>query len=123
MDSRLNTTNTFYAIRIDDTFDYVKTRGVPIQSKPYPTLVEAVEDQKIFEFHNITETIVGFRCPVYINGVNVPGYHMHFPTSNRSTGGHLLDLELNNAISRLTTSTILKWPCQQRRVQQCRPVR
>jgi len=97
LDSRLNTTNIFYAIRIDDTFDYVKTRSVPIQSKPYPTLAEAVEDQKIFEFHNITGTIVGFRCPAYINGVNVPGYHMHFLTSNRSTGGHLLDFELKNA--------------------------
>jgi acetolactate decarboxylase len=29
--------------------------------------------------------------------VNVPGYHMHFLTSNRSTGGHLLDFELKNA--------------------------
>src|SRR5512136_3059319 len=56
LDSRLSTTNIFYAIRIDDTFDYVKTRSVPIQSKPYPTLAEAVEDQKIFVFYNITGT-------------------------------------------------------------------
>lgn len=97
LDSKLDTTNIFYAIKIDDTFDYVKTRSVPIQSKPYPTLSEAVEGQKIFEFNNITGTIVGFRCPAYINGVNVPGYHMHFLTTNRSAGGHLLDFKLKNA--------------------------
>jgi acetolactate decarboxylase len=97
LDSKLDTTNIFYAIRIDDTFDYVETRSVPIQSKPYPTLSEAVEGQKIFEFHNVKGTIVGFRCPDYINGVNVPGYHMHFLTANCSAGGHLLDFKLNNA--------------------------
>jgi len=96
LDSKLDTTNIFYAIKINDTFDYVKTRSVPIQNKPYPTLSEAVEGQKIFEFHNVTGTIVGFRCPTYINGVNVPGYHMHFLTSNRSAGGHLLDFKLKN---------------------------
>jgi acetolactate decarboxylase len=98
LDSKLNTTNIFYAIRIDGTFDYVKTRSVPVQSKPYPTLSEAVEGQKIFEFHNVTGTIVGFRCPAYISGVNVPGYHMHFLTANRLAGGHLLDFNLKDAI-------------------------
>jgi acetolactate decarboxylase len=97
LDSKLDTKNIFYAIRIDGTFDYVETRSVPIQNKPYPTLSEAVKGQKIFEFHNVTGTIVGFRCPVYVNGVNVPGYHMHFLTANRSAGGHLLDFKLRNA--------------------------
>ena len=97
LDSKLDTKNIFYAIRIDGTFDYVETRSVPIQKKPYPTLSEAVKGQKIFEFHNVTGTIVGFRCPVYVNGVNVPGYHLHFLTANRSAGGHLLDFKLENA--------------------------
>jgi acetolactate decarboxylase len=97
LDSLLNTTNIFYAIRIDGTFDYIKTRSVPIQSKPYPTLSKAVEGQKIFEFYNVTGTIVGFRCPAYMSGVNVPGYHMHFLTGDKLAGGHLLDFKLKNA--------------------------
>ena len=97
VDGKLATKNLFYAIRIDGTFDYVKTRSVPIQSKPYPPLSEAVKGQKIFEFHNVKGTIVGFRCPDFVNGVNVPGYHMHFLTTNRSAGGHLLDFKLVNA--------------------------
>jgi len=97
LDDRLVTKNLFYGIRIDGTFDYVKTRSVPVQSKPYPPLSEAVKAQKIFEFHDVNGTIVGFRCPDYVNGVNVPGYHLHFITLDRSAGGHLLDFNLENA--------------------------
>lgn len=97
LDGSLGTKNLFYGIRIDGTFDYVKTRSVPMQSKPYPSLSEAVKDQKIFEFYSIKGTIVGFRCPDYVNGVNVPGYHLHFITRDRSAGGHLLDFKLENA--------------------------
>ena len=97
LDGRLATRNLFYGIRIDGTFDYVKTRSVPVQSKPYPPLSEAVKAQKVFEFHDVKGTIVGFRCPDYVNGVNVPGYHLHFITLDRSAGGHLLDFNLENA--------------------------
>jgi acetolactate decarboxylase len=97
LDSKLVTKNIFYAIRIDGTFDYVKTRSVPAQKKPYPTLSEAVKGQKVFEFQNVSGSLVGFRCPDYVKGVNVPGYHMHFITADRSRGGHLLDFRLENA--------------------------
>jgi acetolactate decarboxylase len=96
LDNKLPTKNIFYAIRIDGTFSYVKTRSVPIQNKPYPILSEAVKGQKIFEFNNVSGTIIGFRCPPYVNGVNVPGYHLHFITAERNAGGHLLDLKLTN---------------------------
>ena len=97
LDSKLVTKNIFYAIKIDGTFDYVKTRSVPAQMKPYPTLSEAVKGQKVFEFNNVSGTLVGFRCPDFVKGVNVPGYHMHFITADRSAGGHLLDFTLENA--------------------------
>jgi acetolactate decarboxylase len=97
IDSKLATKNLFYAIRIDGTFDYAKTRSVSIQTKPYPILSEAVKGQKIFELYNVRGTIAGFRCPAFVSGANVPGYHMHFITENRSAGGHLLDFKLGNA--------------------------
>ena len=97
LDGMLATRNLFYGIRIDGTFDYVKTRSVPMQSKPYPPLSEAIKAQKIFEFHDVKGTIVGFRCPDYVDGVNVPGYNLHFITLDRSAGGHLLDFNLENA--------------------------
>ena len=41
-------------------------------------------------------TIVGFRCPLYVNGINVPGYHLHFINGDRTRGGHVLSFEMIN---------------------------
>jgi len=90
LDSLLPTKSIFYAFKIVGTFEYVKTRSVPAQKKPYPKLVEVVKNQPTFEFHNVKGTMVGFRCPAYVEGINVPGYHIHFITEDRKAGGHLL---------------------------------
>lgn len=91
LDEMLPSANLFYAIKIDGTFSYVKTRSVPAQQKPYPALAEVTKNQPTFEFTNVTGTIVGFRCPPYVTGINVPGYHLHFLTADKTAGGHLLD--------------------------------
>ena len=85
---------TCHAVRVDGHFRYVKTRSVPRQHKPYPPLVEAVKHQPTFEFHDIRGSLVGFRFPDYIGGLNVSGYHFHFITEDRSAGGHLLECEI-----------------------------
>ena len=96
LDNLLPTKNIFYAIKIEGVFEYIKTRSVPKQNKPYPPLVEAVKNQSTFEFHNVEGTMVGFRCPAYVEGVNVPGYHIHFITKDRKAGGHLLGCQMQN---------------------------
>ncbi len=101
LDRMLPSPNIFCAIKITGTFGYVKTRSVPKQVKPYPVLTEVTKNQSIFEFNNVTGTIVGFRCPTYVSGVNVPGYHLHFLTSDLKAGGHILDLITD------TTTTVL----------------
>lgn len=90
--------NIFYAIRIDGEFDYIKTRSVPRQKKPYPPLADVVEEQTIFEFREVKGTIVGFWCPEYVKGIGVPEYHLHFITGDRSAGGHLLDCRVKEAV-------------------------
>jgi len=97
LDSKRPTKNIFYAIRIDGTFDYVKTRAPDAQSEPYLTLTDALKTQKIFQFNNTTGTVVGFWSPSYAKDVNVAGYNLHFINGNRSAGGHLLDIMLHNA--------------------------
>ncbi len=97
LDQKLPTVNIFYAIKIDGTFSYVKTRSVPPQVKPYPPLAEVTKNQSVFEFHNVEGTIIGFRCPPYVTGVNVPGYHLHFITKNKDAGGHVLELTVRDA--------------------------
>jgi acetolactate decarboxylase len=96
VDDLLPTENIFYAVTIDGTFDYLKVRSVPRQSKPYPPLSEAVEDQAVFEYHDVTGTVVGFRTPAYMSGLNVPGYHCHFISNDKKFGGHILECEIQS---------------------------
>lgn len=96
LDSMLPARDIFYAIEVEGTFKYIKARSVSAQSKPYPSLAEALEEQTIFEFHDVIGSLVGFWCPPYVEGINAPGYHFHFITSDRQNGGHLLDCETDN---------------------------
>jgi len=98
IDTSISNNNLFYAIKITGTFSYMKTRSVPAQNKPYPPLAEVTKNQSVFEMKNISGTIVGFRCPAYVKGINVPGYHLHFISDDRARGGHILDLETDTAI-------------------------
>jgi acetolactate decarboxylase len=91
LDSRLPSGNMLYAIRIDGSFSYMKTRSVPAQPKPYPPLTEVTKNQPVFEFRDIEGTIAGFRAPPYVKGINVTGYHLHFLTKDGKAGGHVLD--------------------------------
>jgi acetolactate decarboxylase len=86
--------NLFYGIKIKGDFKYMKTRSVPGQQKPYPPLKEVTRDQPEFEMSNISGTIVGFRSPAFVKGINVPGYHLHFISDDRTRGGHILKFEM-----------------------------
>lgn len=84
----------FCAIRIDGSFAYLKVRSVAGQSKPYPRLEDALKNQAVFELKGVRGTLVGFRFPVYMEGVNVAGYHFHFITEDKKEGGHVLECNL-----------------------------
>jgi acetolactate decarboxylase len=88
--------NVFSTIKISGTFKYIKTRSVPAQNKPYPILTEVTKNQAVFEFKDVKGTVVGFKCPQFVNGVNVPGYHLHFLTEDKKAGGHLLEITTND---------------------------
>jgi acetolactate decarboxylase len=101
LDLHLPSRNAFYALRIDGTFPYVQTRSVPAQEKPYPRLAEAVKNQSVFNFTNVTGSVVGIWAPEFAKGVNVPGYHLHFITEDRKAGGHILDIQVANATAQV----------------------
>jgi acetolactate decarboxylase len=83
--------NIILAIKISGVFEYVKTRSVPGQNKPYPVLTEIVKTQSIFEGRKIKGTIVGIRTPSFTAGLNPTGYHLHFISDDKTIGGHLLE--------------------------------
>ena len=108
IDLLLPSLNLPYAMRIEGTFPELKVRSVPKQIPPYRSLNDVVkQQQRIFELRNVRGTLVGFRLPQYLNGVNVGGYHFHFVTNDRRAGGHVIDGTFVNPIADL--DTLLGW--------------
>jgi acetolactate decarboxylase len=97
INSSLTNYNAIYAIKVHGFFDLAKTRSVPIQTKPYPILTEAVKNQTTFTLNGVEGTAVGFYFPNYMDGVDVVGYHLHFLTDDHLSGGHLLECDVKNA--------------------------
>jgi acetolactate decarboxylase len=95
LDALLPSTNVICVFRSTGTFRQMKTRSVPAQAKPYVPLVEATRQQSVFELGRCRGTIVGFRMPDFVKGINVPGCHAHFLTDDRQAGGHVLDFTLD----------------------------
>jgi acetolactate decarboxylase len=95
------------AIRLDGRFDLVRARSVPRQRPPYRPLTEVVLEQHVFELADVEGTMLGFRFPDYVEGIEVSGYHLHFISADRSRGGHVLASQSNGLRARLDPSSEL----------------
>jgi acetolactate decarboxylase len=95
LSQHLPSRNRPYALKITGTFDYLKTRSVHKQKKPYPPAIEVTASQPTFEFKQITGTAVGYWFPDYMEKLNVPGYHLHFISEDKQHGGHVLNCRLS----------------------------
>ncbi len=95
------------AVRLDGRFELVRARSVPRQEPPYRPLAEVVADQHVFELADLEGTMLGFRFPAYVEGIEVAGYHLHFLSADRSRGGHVLDSRSSALRARLDPSNDL----------------
>lgn len=89
--------DAYYAIRIDGAFQTLRVRSVPPQQKPYPTLAEAIDQQVVFDYDQIEGTMVGFYMPAATADVGIPGFHFHFISKDKTRGGHVLNVQLEQA--------------------------
>lgn len=64
--------------------------------RPWKPMKETLFSQKVTEMRFALADVVGMRFPAHLEGVNMPGWHLHVlsaPDENgRRWGGHLLDL-------------------------------
>ncbi|TKC10379.1 acetolactate decarboxylase [Pedobacter polaris] len=99
LDSILPNQNAIYAIHIKGTFKNIKTRAFPpVKEKPYLPLAEMLPLQQFFTFKNIEGDLVGYRIPAHMEGPNISGYHFHFLSADKKSGGHIIEL-LTDVIS------------------------
>ena len=92
--------NVMYALWIDARFTFVRTRSVPRQES-YRPLVEVTRDQPTFERREIQGSLIGFFTPEFLCSLNVPGFHLHALSADRTFGGHLLQCRAEHAVVRV----------------------
>lgn len=86
--------NRFYVVTLEGSYVMAHVRSVPPQEKPYHPLAEIAKTQVEYTYENLEGTIVAVRCPDYVKGINLPGWHLHFLSGDKTKGGHLLDASL-----------------------------
>ena len=105
LDSLLSNQNGIYAIHITGKFKSIKTRAFPPVEKPYLPLASMLNRQQFFEHNDITGDLVGFRIPTFMEGAHISGYHFHFLSEDKTAGGHLIDLNMENITIEIDTLT------------------
>ena len=85
--------NQFYMAKLTGHMTSITVRSELAQKEPYRTLDNALKtDQREFSYENIDGTVVALYCPDYMDGLNTPGWHLHFISNDREKGGHVLSL-------------------------------
>jgi len=86
------------AFRIEALLDWVGLRSVPRQYPPYPPLSEVTAVQTAWRVEQVSGTIIGFRFPTALQGIEVAGIHLHFISEDHKIGGHVTDLLLHSGV-------------------------
>ena len=107
LDRAIGSKNLLWAARIDGTLARVELRSVPRQERPYKPLAEVAQEQNVFAATDVAGTLVGFRFPAWLGGVNTGGWHFHFVDDARQLGGHVLDVRAGALVAELDRSRTL----------------
>jgi len=91
LDDALGRKDNFLAVRVDGWFAAITLRSVHRQEPTFRPLGEVVKGQSVWTHAEVSGTLVGVRSPIWVGGLNVPGYHWHFLSDDRTVGGHVLD--------------------------------
>ncbi len=92
--------NSMHMVRIDGGFERVCARSEAGYRAHHVTLKDALkETQRDFYFENISGTMVCVYYPDYMDGINAAGWHLHFISEDRKSGGHVFDLILKKGIA------------------------
>lgn len=94
LEKKLPSKNFFYMIKLEGLFK-VRIRSCYKQSEPYEPLYKVACDQREYDFEE-EGYVIGVYCPNYVQGMNLPGWHIHFLSKNLKHGGHILKLAGNN---------------------------
>lgn len=94
--------NQFYMVKVTGLMPSILVRSELAQKEPYKPLSDALKtDQREFTYKDIRGTVVALYCPDYMDGLNTPGWHLHFISEDRQKGGHVLELSVKDGLLEL----------------------
>ena len=98
--------NSMHVVRIDGVFEKVDARSEAPYRSHHISLKEILsQTQEAFLFENIRGSLVGVYFPDYMDGINMPGWHLHFLSEDRSKGGHVFDVQIREAMAKVDKIT------------------
>lgn len=83
--------NYFYCLRAEGKFSSVTVRAAYKQRKPYRPMSIVAKEMRYYTCKDIEGTLVGFYSPSYVNGLAIPGWHLHFLSKDKTKGGHVTE--------------------------------
>lgn len=94
--------NSMHIVRIDGTFEKVDARSESPYRSAHISLKEVLGmTQKSFLFENICGSLVGVYFPDHMDGINMPGWHLHFLSEDKTKGGHVFDVRLREGLAKV----------------------
>ncbi len=101
--------NSMHVVRIDGEFQKVDARSESPYRSHHVTLKTILsETQKAFLFENIRGSLVGVYFPDYMDGINMPGWHLHFISEDRTKGGHVFDVSIQTGMAMMDKITSME---------------
>jgi acetolactate decarboxylase len=99
--TRLRTSeNLLYAFRIEGRFDVMHARTV--RRGPEGASLESAGAEEVkFTWNNVNGCLVYFWSATFTSSFNVPEFHFHFISDDRTRGGHVLDCSFRTAEARV----------------------
>ena len=89
--------NSMHMVRIDGEFNLIDARSESPYRSIHVSLKTVLEQtQKAFCFENIRGTLVCVYFPDYMDGINAPGWHLHFVSEDRQKGGHVFEMSMKS---------------------------
>ncbi|MBQ3328480.1 MAG: acetolactate decarboxylase [Eggerthellaceae bacterium] len=87
--------NSMHVVTVSGTFDSVSARSESAYKADHITLKDMLATtQREFVFEKLSGTLVCVYHPDFMDGINAPGWHVHFLSEDRALGGHVFDVSL-----------------------------
>ena len=87
--------NSMHIAKIEGDFERIDARSESAYRSHHVELKDILgETQKSFCFEQIRGTMVCIYYPDYMDGINAPGWHLHFISEDRKWGGHVFNLQM-----------------------------